>query len=128
MQVLNTLLLTMAILLLLLNAVKPLPVLPVDEDETSLQELRDLPVEQHEQRKRICGMTWIGCDKSGVKRNLLFIILFFVCLFVRFVVVVVVVIRSSIFHITMDVTLAHKVVFCFVCVLLAPHDFSELSF
>lgn len=65
MQVLTTLLLTMAILLLLLNAVKPLPVLPVDEDETSLQELRDLPVEQHEQRKRICGMTWIGCDKNG---------------------------------------------------------------
>lgn len=65
MQVLTTLLLTMATLLLLLNAVKPLPVLPVNQDETSMQQLRDLPVEQHQQRKRICGMSWIGCDKSG---------------------------------------------------------------
>lgn len=95
MQVLTTLLLTMAILLLLLNAVKPLPVLPVDEDETSLQELRDLPVEQHEQRKRICGMTWIGCDKNGVKRNLLFIILFFVRLFVCLFVLLLLLLSSA---------------------------------
>ena len=77
MQVLTTLLLTMATLLLLSNAVKPLPVVPVGEDETSAQGLRDLPVEQHQQRKRICGMTWIGCEnQNGVKRNLLFITLF----------------------------------------------------
>ena len=90
MQVFTTLLLTMATLLLLSKAVKPLPVLTADEDETSMQELRDLPVEQHEQRKRICGMTWIGCDKNGVSKSsthhsvFLFVCLvvcLFVCLF-----------------------------------------------
>jgi len=58
----------MATLLLLSNAVKPLPVVPVGEDETSAQGLRDLPVEQHQQRKRICGMTWIGCENQNGKR------------------------------------------------------------
>lgn len=77
MQGLTTLLLTITTLLLLSNAVKASPVLPLGDDETSAQELRDLPVEQHQQLKRICGMSWFGCRKqNGVKRNVLFIIVF----------------------------------------------------
>ena len=111
MQVFTTILLTMATLLLLSKAVKPLPVLTADEDETSMQELRDLPVEQHEQRKRICGMTWIGCDKNGVSKSSTHHSVFclfawlFVCLFVCFAFVVT---DSPSSQITMDVTLAHK--------------------
>ena len=71
MQALTTLLLTMATLLLLSNAVNPLPVLPAGDDETFVQELRDLPVEEHEQLKRICGMTWTMCRKGGVKNTFL---------------------------------------------------------
>ena len=86
MQALTSLLLTMAALLLLSNTVNPLPVLPAVDDETSVQELRDLPVEQHEQRKRICGMTWISCEnRGGVKKTSLHQNIFFllsVCLFV----------------------------------------------
>jgi len=68
MQGLTTLLLTITTLLLLSNAVKASPVLPVGDDETSAQELRDLPVEQHQQLKRICGMSWFGCRKQNGKR------------------------------------------------------------
>lgn len=78
MQGLTTLLLTITTLLLLSNAVKASPVLPMGDDETSAQELIDLPVEQHQQLKRICGLTWFHCEpkQNGVKRNLLFIIVF----------------------------------------------------
>ena len=90
MQVLTTLLLTMTTLLLLSNAVKASPILPMDGYETSVQELRDLPVEEHKQLKRICGMSWFGCEsRKGVKKKSS--LYHFICFVVVVVVVVVVV-------------------------------------
>ena len=110
MQALTKLLLTMTTLLLLSNAVKPLPVLTVGDDEMSVQGLRNLPVEQHAQRKRICGMTWVGCDiVNGVKTNLLVIILFvFVVIVCLFVLQLLSQAAQALYQITLDLTLAHK--------------------
>lgn len=77
MQVLAALLFTMTTLLLLSNAVKASPVLPVGDDESSVQDLRELPAGQDKQFKRICGFSYYDCEnRNGVKKNLLFIMIF----------------------------------------------------
>lgn len=66
MQVLTVLVLTVATVLLLSTTAKASPILPVGDDEPSLQHLRSLVAEQDKEFKRICGFTFQQCNKSGV--------------------------------------------------------------
>lgn len=77
MQVLTVLVLTMATLLLLTTAVKSSPVLPVGDDELSLRDLRSLVADQDKEFKRICGMAWLACERNGVRKLFVFLIVIF---------------------------------------------------
>lgn len=73
MQVLTVLVITMAALFLASTAVKASPVLPIGEDEPSLQDLSKLPTEHDKEFKRICGLTRYGCVRKGGVNDTLFL-------------------------------------------------------